>query len=273
MLCLLAASRRAAALSLSAPEPQATQDTDENVAQDVITPEVWQRTWDKLARLQNASLPSEDPCKCQNWKHVYNSGAARCGRGLEYTFTGAETYDSVATYLPLPEYVQEPLDMGFGPQVCPMYHRVDNDFCLRTGRFNFPGKWYSSSWCYVSNACESSLANPVSYNGNSLKVKLCERPHDVIFSDLPIEAVVEFAQAMGFQAPGHFVDIVYPVESSIDIPMIGNNTDLIKKLRASGETVVIGGKTARYVISGERSWHLPSLGSDGIGPTPRIAGV
>lgn len=207
-----------------------------------------------------------DACQCLNWKETYAAGRAQCGQGFEFTRAlgyPQASYGTAQDWLTTVEDQQKlhGLQSAMGAEFCKsFYMKFDDTKCARAAMDSSPTEWYGKSWCYVSTGCSSAMA----VTSAQVSVKLCEEGKDSLLSDMDPESLIPYGERMGFNVPGYFVKVAYPVERSFFYGSGEKQSEhqaQIAALKASGQIVLvdkIDEHQDKMIIVGDRVYNMPN---------------
>lgn len=150
-----------------------------------------------------------DPCKCLNWKEVFNSGKAKCGMGMEH-------------------FRQEDMNLAhrrlisnkWNDGLCDMlYSSLNSTSCANANMGEREGQW-----CYVKSGC-GKLNQGWRIPGNdkkwSMSVKLCTEGQDTMLKDMMPPQMKLFATKNQVDV-GMLMKMAYPT-------VVGHKWDDVKK--------------------------------------------
>lgn len=139
-----------------------------------------------MAMLAKRRTSLKTHCSCLNWMHVYRSGLARCGEGLELTSlqrksAKAHSYLSDGRSCNSHSVKPESACKSSSPAFYPMQ---DHYYCLKTHSENQTASGAGHiDWCYVSAQCKDLRGG--SRVNDDVSWKSCHRGAEAALGDLP----------------------------------------------------------------------------------------
>lgn len=211
--------------------------------------------WSWWAPKTTTPAPKPDPCKCLNFKQVYELHASDCGRGFEFAWSKAPSYmgdlhtfiSSAGTEV-LPEVKQ------YASEFCThFFEKLDTDRCIKVG-FTRSDHWYGRSWCYISDQCPDTQGVPHSW----VNVKLCEEGKDQLMGDLSLTQLLNVSRTLHLD-PGLLVKLSYKTEQGFVWLNKHQHTKTINKIKNTTLPTVIDetdihGK--KVIVEGRKTYLL-----------------
>jgi len=238
----------------------ATLSTGDSVArlsrvlhrQDPWNPSSW------FAPKATTPAPKPDPCKCLNFKKVYELHASDCGRGFEFAWALAPDYKGdVRSFIRagpteiMPEAHENP---HHNAEFClNFFEKLDSDRCVKVAPTRSE-KWYGQSWCYVSDQCKGAQGVPQSF----VNVKICKEGKDQLMGDLSLAQLLNVSRTLDLD-PGLLVKLAYQTEQDFVWLNKQQHSRTVSQIQNAAKPTVIDEKDARgnkVIVQGNKAYLL-----------------